>query len=208
MKAKSSNKVNTLLIAVTLLLLFVVGFIDFGKTNSWLVDRDTIGFNVQIAPMNLFLKQGGRKIENDEYIYLATETIEADTEYLTNTLQTVDDVTTGEDNSVIIVNEEEGKGYYLRFQAIAMLNGSAYNINSYITDSDFVNRKDEDSNAWWMYSVDDKSAQNPVNAPIEGNTTLTLIKDLVFPQSFVDIVQGQYFKLYLFIEGSANGEFV
>ena len=208
MKAKSSNKVNTLLIAVTLLLLFVVGFIDFGKTNSWLVDRDTIGFNVQIAPMNLFLKQGGRKIENDEYIYLATETIEADTEYLTNTLQTIDDVTTGEDNSVIIVNEEEGKGYYLRFQAIAMLNGSAYNINSYITDSDFVNRKDEDSNAWWMYSVDDKSAQNPVNAPIAGNTTLTLIKDLVFPQSFVDIVQGQYFKLYLFIEGSANGEFV
>lgn len=208
MKIKSSNKLNTLLIAITLLLLFVVGVVDFGKTNSWLVDRDTIGFKVQVGNMDMFLKQGERKIENNEYIYLSTEVIEANTAYLTNTLQTVGNETTGTDNSVVLSNEEAGAGYYIRFQAIAMVNGVVYNINSYITDSDFVNRKDEDSNAWWMYSVDDKSAQTPVNAKIPANTTVTLIKDLVFPESFVNLVQGQYFKLYLFIEGSSDGEFV
>ncbi len=207
-RAKSSNKINILLTAITLLLLFVIGVIDLGKTNSWLVDSDTIGFHVQVGTMDLFLRQGGREITNGGYVYLSTEIIEADTPYLTNTLTTVNNVTTGTDNSVIMVNEERGQGYYIRFQAIAMINGVAYNINDYITGSDFVNRKDADSNAWWMYSVDNKSATTPANAPIAGETSLTLIKDLIFPQSFINTVQGQYFKLYLFIEGSGNGEFI
>ena len=110
MKIKSSNKLNTLLIAITLLLLFVVGVVDFGKTNSWLVDRDKIGFKVQVGYMDMFLKQGERKIENNEYIYLSTEVIEANTAYLTNTLQTVGNETTGTDNSVVLSNEEAGAG--------------------------------------------------------------------------------------------------
>ena len=194
MKAKSSNKANILLIAITLLLFFVMGINWFGETNSWLVSGETIGFRVQIGEMNLYLQQGERKIKDGEYVYLYTESIEANKTYLT-------------DNAVEMVNAETASAFYLRFQAIAMVNGVAYNINSYITGSDFYNRKDSDSNAWWMYSVNDKNAQNPVNAQIPASTTLTMLKDIVFPQSFVDEVQGQYFKLYLYIEGSFDGNF-
>jgi ABC-type transport system involved in multi-copper enzyme maturation permease subunit len=194
-KAKSSNKTNILLIAITLLLFFVMGINLIGKTNSWLVSGETIGFRVQIGEINIYLQQGERKIKDGEYVYLYTESIEANKTYLT-------------DNTVAMVNAETASAFYLRFQAIAMVNGVAYNINSYITGSDFYNRKDSDSDAWWMYSVNDKNAQNPVNAQIPASTTLTMLKDIVFPQSFVDEVQGQYFKLYLFIEGSINGEFI
>ena len=200
MKAKSSNKTNILLIAITLLLFFVMGVNLIGKTNSWLVSGETIGFRVQIGEINIYLQQGERKIKDGEYVYLHTESIEANKAYLTNV--------SGVDNTVAMVNAETASAFYLRFQAIAMVNGVAYNINSYITGSDFYNRKDSDSNAWWMYSVNDKNAQNPVNAQIPASTTLTMLKDIVFPQSFVDEVQGQYFKLYLFIEGSINGEFI
>ena len=206
MKTKTNNKLNVLLPAITLLLLFVIGFSSFGKTNSWLVDKDTIGFQVQVGEMNVLVKQGEREIADGGFVYLGTDTIEANTNYLTDTRKTENGVTTGTDNTVVIINEETSTGYYLRFQAIAMVNGVAYNINSYIAGSDFVNR--DINGAWWMYSVADKSVQTPVNAPIAGSATLTLMKDINFPQSFVDIVQGQYFKLYLYIEGSANGEFV
>ena len=206
MKTKTNNKLNILLPAITLLLLFVIGFNSFGKTNSWLVDKDIIGFQVEVGAINVMLKQGEREIANGGFVYLGTDAIEADTNYLTDTRKTENGVTTGTDNTVVITNEEETVGYYLRFQAIAMVNGVAYNINNCITGSDFVNR--EVDGAWWMYSVADKYAQTPVNAAIAGSATLTLMKDINFPQSFVDTVQGQYFKLYLYIEGSANGEFV
>ena len=206
MKTKTNNKLNILLPAITLLLLFVIGFNSFGKTNSWLVDKDIIGFQVEVGAINVMLKQGEREIANGGFVYLGTDAIEADTDYLTDTRKTENGVTTGTDNTVVITNEEETVGYYLRFQAIAIVNGVAYNINNCITGSDFVNR--EVDGAWWMYSVADKSAQTPVNAAIAGSATLTLMKDINFPQSFVDTVQGQYFKLYLYIEGSANGEFV
>jgi hypothetical protein len=196
-KTKISNKLNILLIAITLLLLFVIGFNQFGKTNSWLIDSESIGFNVNVEEIDMTIKQGERQITNDGYIYLNTSLIEADTKYLTNT---------GEDNSVTITNDETGVGYYVRFQAIALINGVAYNINHFITKSDFVNRQDDD-NGWWMYSVDDKNATTPKNSAIEAKTTLVLMEDLKFSSNFVSKVQGQYFKLYLFIEGSANGTF-
>ena len=189
-----------------------MGFVQFGRTNSWLVDNDTIGFNVNVQEINIIIKQGDRQITDKGYIYLNTHLIESNTKYLTNTLTTTTDgegnsVTTGEDNSVTITNDETGAGYYVRFQAIAMINGVAYNINHFITTTDFVNRQDTD-NSWWMYSVDDKNATTPVNSAMQANTTLIMMQDLQFSDNFVSKVQGQYFKLYLFVEGSANGQFV
>ena len=195
MKTKISNKFNILFSAIVLLLLFVIGFMQFGKTNSWLIDSESIGFNVTVQEINMIIKQGERKIADKEYIYLNTSLLEANVNYLG-----------GNANRVTITNDEAGTGYYIRFQAIAVINGVAYNINNCITTTDFVNRKDAD-NSWWLYSVVDKSAQTPTNGPIQGNTTLVMMENLKFSTNFVNQVQGQYFKLYLFVEGSANGQF-
>ena len=195
MKTKISNKFNILFSAIVLLLLFVIGFMQFGKTNSWLIDSESIGFNVTVQEINMIIKQGERKIADKEYIYLNTSLLEANVNYLG-----------GNANRVTITNDEAGTGYYIRFQAIAVINGVAYNINNCITTTDFVNRKDAD-NSWWLYSVVDKSAQTPTNGPIQGNTTLVMTENLKFSTNFVNQVQGQYFKLYLFVEGSANGQF-
>lgn len=206
MKTKNGNKVNILLIAITLLLLFVVGINSFGKTNSWLVDQDIIGINVHVGKIKLIISQNGQEIEDDGYISLGAEIIEAGKTYLTDTRNTVNGVTTGEDNRVVILNDEKGAGYYIRFQVIAMVNGVAYNINECI-ESDFYNRQVANE-GYWLYSVDDKTAQTPVNRAINSKETLVLIEDLEFSQSFVDLVQGQYFRLHLYIEGSADGNFV
>ena len=187
MKTKTS-KLNILLIAITLLLLFVACFNAFGKTNSWLIDNDEIGFELNVQNITIKVKQGERVVDNQTgFIYLGTDLIEADTAYMTTD---ADDVT--------IVNEETtGVGYYIRCQAFAVVNGVSYNINNCIT-GDLYKRNDN-----WMYSV---NAENE-NGQMSAEQTITIIKSVKFPASFINQVQGQYFKLHLFIEGSADGTF-
>ena len=208
MKTKVSNQLNILLTTMALLLLFVIGFYNLGHTNSWLVTSDTIGFQLGVQEIQITIKQGERKVLDKGYILLNTNLIEADTEYLTNTLSTTidpetgDETTTGENNSVTITNDEEGLGYYIRFQAIAVINGVSYNINHFIKTSDFLNRKGAD-NSYWMYSVDAQDRDVAMSA----GQTLTMMQDVQFSQNFINQVQGQYFRLYLFVEGSATGVF-
>ena len=196
MKTKTSNKFNIWLIAITLLLLFVAGVSAFGKTNSWLVDSDDVGFVLNVDEIDITIKQGDRQINNKGYIYLGTDVILPDTEYLTKT-------TTGTivDNSVTITNNEIGMGYYIRFQAIAVVNGASYNITNCINTSDFAYK--EVTDGAWMYSVD----ENNNNIAMTAGETLTLMQDILFPENFVNLIQGQYFKLHLFLEGSATGDF-
>ena len=185
MRTKISQKFDILLIAITLLLIFVISINNIGKTNSWLTDFDQIGFEINVSEINLEIKQGEREIINEGNIYLGTKYIEADTEYLTST------------NSVTVKNNETGTGYYLRCQAFAVVDGVTYNINSCIT-TDLYKRSDN-----WMYCVDNDNN----NVAMTTGQSLTVIKKLVFPESFVNSVQGKYIKLHLFIEGSATGVF-
>lgn len=203
MKTKTSNKSNILLIAITLLLLFVAGFSAIGQTSSWITDKDEIGFVIQVEGINITVQQGERTIDNSTgFIYLGTDLIEANVKYLTNTLTTTTDpetgdpVETGTDNSVSITNNETGAGYYIRAQVIAVVNGVSYNINSCITTSDLT------VSGAWMYSMDGND-----RVAMEAGETLTIMQDIIFPQEFIDSVQGQFVKLHLFIEGSATNLF-
>ena len=190
MKTKTSNKVNIVLIAITLLLLFVVGVSSIGKTNSWLTHSDQIGFEVYVPPINIVVEQtvngSTREIDNNQYIYLDTDYIEANHTYPLN---------------VTITNKEEGLGYYIRCQAFAIVDGVTYNINNCIT-GDFYKRSDN-----WMYSVNSNNENTAMASFGNDGSTLTLIESVKFPPSFIDLVQGQHLKLYLFIEGSATGTF-
>lgn len=187
MKTKTS-KLNILFIAITILLIFVACCNAFGKTNSWLIDDDEIGFQLNVKNITIKVKQGERVIDDQTgFIYLGTDLIEADTSYMTT-----------DSDDVVIVNEEtEGKGYYIRCQAFAVVNGIAYNINNCIT-GDLYKRNDN-----WMYSVNSENE----NVQMDALQSITIIKSVKFPASFVDTIQGQYFKLHLFIEGSADGTF-
>lgn len=186
MKTKSSNKFNNVLIAITLLLLFVLTFGLFGKTNSWLETKQDISFILKVPDINIIIKQDERTVADEGYIYLGTDHIEGDKDYALN---------------VTITNGETGTGYYIRFQAFAVINGVTYNINNCIT-SDFYNRGDG-----WFYSVDDNTAQSPTNQAMAGGQVLTMMEKVKFPSSLIESNQGQFFKLHLFVEGSASGEF-
>ncbi|MBQ7798219.1 MAG: hypothetical protein IJ371_03765 [Clostridia bacterium] len=183
MKTKTSNKLNILLIAITLLLLFVAGFNAINKTGAWIQDSEQIGFEVNVQTISIVIKQDERTISDKGYIYLGTDTIVADTEYPLN---------------VTITNEEKGEGYYVRFQAFAVVDGVTYNINDCITTDEAFAKDGK-----WLYTVNTEGDREPMDA----STTLTLIEKVKFPASFVDTVQGQYIKLHLFVEGSATDAF-
>ncbi len=197
MKTKFSNKFNILLIAIIMVLLVFVAFMNaLGTTGAWLNTKDEIGFQVNVDQIKLSIKQGDRKLNEDGaetgLIYLGTNIIEAGVTYL-------DDVT----EQVTITNDETSTGYYIRCQAFAVVNGVTYNINNCIT-SDLESYTDG-----WMYSEDaegNRIQMPPYSATDPDNgSTLVLMKNVTFPQSFVDQIQGQLVKLHIFIEGSAIG---
>lgn len=196
MKAKIGNKLNILLIAITLLLVFVALANSINQTHSWLEDSDEIGFELNVASIDIDIKQGTRSITSGGYIYLGTDTILANTEYLTG------------DSSVTVTNNEIGSGYYIRFQAFAVVNGVTYNINQFISTKN-ANSVDDFiiNNDGWMYSRDTDSTEDGYQPMIstESNTqSLYIISKLVFNEAFVETLQGQYLKLHLFVEGSAT----
>lgn len=190
-KTEVGSRFNIVLVAMTLLLLFVVCFTQMGITGSWLVDKDTIGFKVSIGEINIKVYQGEREVADEGMIYLGTDVLEAGVSYLTT-----------ESAIVTVKNEEKGEGYYIRFQAIAMVNGVAYNINQCIKGTDFVNKTIANQGDW-LYSVDGEGE----NVEMEPESSLIMLKNIQFSKAFVNTVQGQYFKLYLYIQGSPDGVF-
>ena len=200
MKTKTS-KLNILLIAIVLLLVFVASAQLMGQTGSWLKDDDDLTFTINISSINIEVKQGTRRIDNDGLLYIGTDLIEGDETY------TFDAMT--------ICNKEEGSGYYIRFKAIAKVNGVEYNINDYIT-SDFY----KNANGWMYYTLNKESSE-PIQMPKDDKSTLdvdesqkTIISALKIPKENGDntklstkTMQGKYFRLYIYIEGSPSSSF-
>lgn len=184
MNTKSSNKLNILLLAITLLLVFVVGYKALGQTNSWLINKDEIGFTVNVSGINLVVKQNGTQISNNGNISLGTDIIEASEEY---------------DLNITIKNEELGDGYFIRSQVIAVIDGAVYNLNDCV-DGDLYNDTDG-----WMYIT--QSKQSSARTQIAKDETKTIIDTIVFPESFIQELQGKHLKLYLYIEGSPVEDF-
>ena len=182
MKTKTSNKLNIVLVIITLLLIFVAGASAFGKTNSWLTDTDEIGFVVNVADIDIVVKQNARQIENGGQIYLGTDVLEGGKTY---------------DLNVTITNSEDEKGYYIRCQAFAVIDGTTYNINNCITND--LNR-----DGTWMYVY---NTSTNARRQMAGSETLYVIDTLTFTANFVNGLQGKYFKLYLYIEGSPVSDF-
>ncbi|MBQ7880477.1 MAG: hypothetical protein IJ358_01370 [Clostridia bacterium] len=185
MKTKTSNKLNMLLIAITLLLVFVAGAKVFGSTNSWLKTEDQVGFTVTVTGIQLSVKQDNRTIPNNGMIYLNTDIVEADTAY---------------DLNVSITNNELGSSYYIRCQAFAVVNGTTYNINNCITNDLYKNSTDN-----WMYITSGSTSSTPVQIP--SGESVVFIDTVTFPSSVLGSLEGKYVKLYLYIEGSSSADF-
>lgn len=200
MKQKTSNMLNILLIAITLLLIFVATANAIGKTGSWLTDKDEVGFTTKVAPINIVITQTLNKdtaneesvtVENDGTITLGTDYIEANKPYALN---------------VTITNGEEGSGYYVRYQAIAIVNGTEYNINEYIT-TDFYQNTDG-----WAYHTASNQSATPTQMA-EGETKI-LMGTMTIPATAdngklsIGTLQGKHFKLFLYIEGSPSADFL
>lgn len=185
MKTKSSNKLNILLLAITVLLVFVVGYKALGQTNSWLINKDEIGFTVNVSGISLVVKQNDTQISNNGNISLGVGIIEAGVDY---------------DLNVTITNDELGDGYFIRSQVIAMVDGSAYNLNACVV-GDFYN----DTTDGWMYITDNK--ESSTHKQIPKGETKTIIDTISFPESFINSLQGKHLKLYLYIEGSPVDDF-
>lgn len=184
MNTKTSNKLNIVLLAIILLLMFVACFNRFGKTNSWLINKDEIGFEVNVSNINIVIKQDSREIESEDNIYLGTGIIEADKVY---------------DLNVTITNDEDGDGYFVRSQVIAVIDGKVYNINNYVVN-DFY--KDIDG---WMYLTE--STSSSTRKQMTSNETKNVIDTIKFPSSFIGVKQGKFLKLYLYIEGNSIANF-
>ena len=183
MKTKSGNKLNMLLIAIILLLVFIYG-INVTDTYSWLSNRDDVGFVVSVSDINLVVKQNSRIIRNGENIYLGTEIVEPDTTYNLN---------------ITITNDENGDGYYIRSQLLVVIGGTTYNINSFVTNNLYK------SNDGWMYLT--SGAQDSTKRIIAKQETIQVINTLTFPSSFIDSMEGENVKLFLYIEGHSSNTF-
>ncbi len=199
MKIKTS-KFNMMLVVTIALLVFVVCAQFVGQTGSWLKDDDDLYFKVNIAEINIDVKQGQRKLSNDDLLYIGTSVIEGDTAYAFD--------------SMTISNKEEGAGYYIRFKAIAKVNGIEYNINDYIT-SEFYNNTD----GWMYYTANSRSAV-PIQMPSDNPGTdideslKIIISSFTIPsitdnntKLSTDKMEGKYFRLYIYIQGSPSSQF-
>lgn len=198
MKAKVS-KLNIVLVAIVLLLIFVAMFNFFGQTNSWLVANDTIKISVAVSEIDIEIKQGGRSVATEGFVYLGTQFIEADTTY--------------DFEDIKIHNNEKSKGYYMRCQVFAKIGDKLYNINNCV-ENDLYKSTDG-----WMYytggseikdskQLDAQDLQDPTKGVvpiIESLTIPNLLEDDADDSKdvYFSDYQGKVFTLHLFIEGSA-----
>ena len=209
MKTKTSNKVNIILIATTLLLLFVAVTSSLGKTSSWLSGSDEVTIEINVAGIEMSVKLQTTQLidsnDDGEYeedtvtsedilqngqISLGTQYIKANKEYFG--IEDVEGETYKINKDITITYDEPGTGYYIRSKLIAKVNGVTYNITSFVT-SDLLYRNDG-----WMYSVN----ADDENAAMTEGQTLSVIETFTFSQDFVNSLQGGLIKLYLNIEGS------
>ena len=172
-----------LLVAIILLLVFVSG-VKIAGTHSWLVNRDDIGFVVNVADINLAVKQGERQIPNGGNIYLGTQYIEAGATHTLN---------------VTITNLEEEDGFYVRCQVLATSGGETYNINSLVANNLYK------ANDGWMYIT--SGADNSTHRKMTSNETVDIINSITFPASLVENNPGANVKLFLYIEGNPTDVF-
>jgi len=183
-KAKTNNKINLLLLAIVMLLVFVSGA-KIMDTYSWLTSGDKTGFVVSVADINLIVKQDSRVIQNGGNIYLGTEIIEADKVYNLN---------------ITITNDESGSGYYVRCQVLALIGGVTYNFNSRVTNNLY---KDNDG---WMYIT--SGPTNSTKRQMAEGEIVQVINTITFPSNIVDSMQGKNVKFFLYIEGYPTNSFV
>ena len=192
------SKLNILLIAITMLLIFVAAFNFLGQTNSWLVADDTIKISVAISEIDIEVKQAERLVESEGYIYLGTQVIKANEKY------DFDDVN--------IHNNEMTKGYYIRCQLFMKIGDKLYNINNCV-ENDLCKSSDG-----WMYYTGDSQSKDAkqLEAKSEQDATkgvVPIIKSLTIPNVLEDNADdskdvyftdyhGKVFTLHLFIEGS------
>lgn len=188
MKVKS-NKAHIILITMIVLLIFAT--LTLGSTHSYLTDESTISFTAQVANINITLKQDDRPLTStDNNIYLGTDIIEGDHTYTTN---------------VSLINNETSTGYYVRFKVVAVVGGTAYNINDYITTPFY---KDTDG---WAYNTASSSSSTP--KALEANQTKVVLESFKIPTTAsagklcTSNMQGKNFKLYLYVEGSPSASF-
>lgn len=193
MKTKIGSKLNILLIAITVLLIFVACINAVGITGSWLEDEDEVSFTINISAINIEVKQEDRPINNNDQIYIGTNIIEGDKTY-------------DEFKNVTISNKEDVAGYYIRFKAVAKVNGIEYNINEYIT-SEFYNAGE------WMHYTANAQSSTLIQMPVE-NSEKVIISGFKIPSVANDntklstsIMQGKYFRLFIYIEGSPSSTF-
>lgn len=197
MKTKVS-KLNILLVAITLLLIFVAAFNLFGQTNSWLVANDTIEISVAVSEIDIGVKQAERTVGNEGFIYLGTQFITA------NQKHDFDDVN--------IHNNEITKGYYIRCQLFAKIGDKLYNINNCVENDLY-----KSSDGWMYYTSGSQSKEaKQLEAKSDQDATkgvVPIIKSLTIPDLLEDNAddskdvyfsscQGKVFTLHLFIEGT------
>lgn len=199
MKTKVS-KLNIILLAITVLLIFVAVFNSFGQTYSWFTASDTINISVSVSEIEIEVKQNNRLIENGGVIYLETQIIESNKTY---------DI-----EDVIICNNEATDGYYIRCQLFARIGNKLYNINNCVANNLY---KSDDG---WMYYTGDSQTKDakPLEAKSDQDAAkgvVPIIESLTLPEVLKDDIddtrdeyfsdyQGNAFTLHLFIEGSVT----
>lgn len=192
------GKLNILLVAIMLLLIFVGVLNFFGKTNSWLIANDTINISVAVSEIDIEVKQGDRVINNEGFMYLGSKYIESDTTY--------------DFEDISLHNNEVTKGYYIRCQVFAKIGDKLYNINNCVSNELY-----KATDGWMYYTgnsqikvakqLEAKDEQDPTKGVVPIIKTLTIpnlledniddTKDVYFSDC-----QGKVFTLHLFIEGS------
>ena len=194
-KQKSFTQFNILWVAISVLLIFVIAM-HIGGTGSWLSKDETIVFKTQVVGININIQQTLNKGKEGEStveivdggpISLQTNIIEADTDYPLD---------------VTVTNGESGLGYYIRYKALAMVNGTEYNINNLI-DTDFYVKTDG-----WAYHTASSGSATPTQ--MAANSTRNMLNSFRIPSTAgsglsIGTLQGKHFKLYIYIEGSATG---
>ncbi len=195
MKQKSFTQFNILWVAIAVLLIFVTAM-HVGATGSWLSKDETIVFKTQVVGVSMNVQQTLNKGNEGESsveivdggtISLQTDIIEANTDYPLD---------------VTVTNDESGLGYYVRYKALAIVNGTEYNINNLI-DTDFYVKNDG-----WAYHTANSSSSTPTQ--MNAKSTRNMLNSFRIPSTAgsglsIGTLQGKHFKLYVYIEGSAIG---
>jgi len=99
-----------------------------------------------------------------------------------------------------IVNDEDLINWHLMVSSAnrgRVIDGKTYNINNCITNQLKMDGE-------WMYSYDTTKSTRRV---MTGGETLSVLDTVTFSKTFVDGIQGKYFKLFLYIEGSPLSDF-